>query len=101
MLGRDADAGIGDAELGAIRGHAPIERDVAAVGRVPHRVADEIAKRTGELIAAAKHVGLVADIERDLVPAGGKRLGVGRDLQQQRHDRKLRFQQHAVLALQR
>ena len=101
LLGCNTDAGIGDGELAAIGAHAPIERDTTAVGRVAHRVADKIAECAGELVAAAEHIRLVANVEHDLVPAARKRLGVGRNLQQQRHDRKVCFQQHAVLALQR
>ena len=101
VLVGDADTGVDDAEFAAVGAHPPSERNTTAIGRVAYRVAHEVAERARELVAAADHVGRIADVERDLVPAVGERLRVGRYLQQQRHDRELRFVRHAVLALQR
>src|SRR5947208_3906376 len=101
VLVGDADTGVDDAEFAAVGAHPPSERNTTAIGRVAYRVAHEVAERARELVAAADHVGRIADVERDLVPAVGERLRVGRYLHQQRHDSELRFVRYAVLALQR
>ena len=68
VLGRDADARVGHREhAGAVRVDAPCERDRAARRRVADRVADEVAERARELVAAAEDRRGVADVERDVV----------------------------------
>src|SRR5688572_21099567 len=49
VLGFDADAGVLDAEARTLRALAPGQRHGAACGRVPDRVADQIAEGAGEL----------------------------------------------------
>src|SRR6185369_7427564 len=56
VLGGDAHARILDRELGALVGLAPREPHDAAIGRIAHRVAHQVAERARELLLAADEV---------------------------------------------
>ena len=54
VFGGDADAGVGDGELAAFRAHPPVERHATAVGRIAHRIADQVAEGADQLVPAAE-----------------------------------------------
>ena len=102
VLGRDADPGVRHGEHARPVGlDVPSDADRAAGRGVSHGVRHEVAERARDLRAIAGDARRLADIERHIVLALRQRLGVGGDLQQQRHHRELAVGGRVVLALQR
>ncbi|EGJ10599.1 hypothetical protein RBXJA2T_09742 [Rubrivivax benzoatilyticus JA2 = ATCC BAA-35] len=88
VLARDADAGVGDLDLGAaVVAGVKTQVDAAAFGRVAHGVADEVADRAEQLGLAAGDLEVLAAGGVDLVAAGRQRAAVGLGAAQQRGHR--------------
>ncbi|OIQ67313.1 hypothetical protein GALL_511090 [mine drainage metagenome] len=85
MFRCNADAGVGDAELGlrsaAIgRYSAPLQADAAAFGGVAHRVADQVGQSRVQFLRAAPHRQVAVRLQFDLVPSARQRQRLGLEL---------------------
>ena len=86
MFRGDADAGVAYGEFAGALTDAPGQFDASALGRIAHRVANQVAKSAVQFAGAADQCRWCFDGEHDIVPAVGQGLRLFSQRMQQRFD---------------